>query len=152
MKSQGTQTSRTFLSTFQDDRTQINSKPPEPSIVPHNIPQQLFSFIIALLCLYFAHHHLSRRPPSKPQNMAWMSSGSSNAALIKNLASNGLITSERVKNAMLSVRPPAFASPPPSNPYNSYHLAYKTPLSNILPRSIAPTSPPTRPIPTPPKQ
>ncbi|KAL2058453.1 hypothetical protein ABVK25_001181 [Lepraria finkii] len=35
--------------------------------------------------------------------MAWMSSGSSNAALIKNLASNGLITSERVKNAMLSV-------------------------------------------------
>ncbi|KAL6721225.1 hypothetical protein ACLMJK_000327 [Lecanora helva] len=35
--------------------------------------------------------------------MAWLSSGSSNAGLIKNLASNGLITSERVKNAMLSV-------------------------------------------------
>lgn len=35
--------------------------------------------------------------------MAWMSGGSSNAALIKNLADNGLITSERVKQAMLGV-------------------------------------------------
>ncbi|KAI9752801.1 MAG: hypothetical protein M4579_005476 [Chaenotheca gracillima] len=35
--------------------------------------------------------------------MAWRSSGASNAALINNLASNGLIKSERVKKAMLSV-------------------------------------------------
>ncbi|KAI9822555.1 MAG: hypothetical protein M1827_000274 [Pycnora praestabilis] len=35
--------------------------------------------------------------------MAWRSSGSSNAGLINNLAENGLITSERVKKAMLGV-------------------------------------------------
>ncbi|EON65228.1 protein-L-isoaspartate O-methyltransferase [Coniosporium apollinis CBS 100218] len=35
--------------------------------------------------------------------MAWRSSGSSNAALVNNLAANGLITDPRVKNAMLSV-------------------------------------------------
>ncbi|KAI9844481.1 MAG: hypothetical protein M1837_005564 [Sclerophora amabilis] len=35
--------------------------------------------------------------------MAWRSSGVSNAALINNLASNGLIKSDRVKNAMLGV-------------------------------------------------
>ena len=35
--------------------------------------------------------------------MAWFSGGSSNTALITNLAKNGLITSERVKNAMLAV-------------------------------------------------
>ena len=36
--------------------------------------------------------------------MAWRSSGSTNATLVANLASNGLIKSERVKHAMLSVR------------------------------------------------
>jgi len=36
--------------------------------------------------------------------MAWRSSGSSNEALIENLSRNGLITSERVKRAMLSVQ------------------------------------------------
>ena len=41
--------------------------------------------------------------PATPKAMAWMSTGSTNAALIKNLTSNGLITSERVKNAMLAV-------------------------------------------------
>ncbi|KAL8677505.1 MAG: hypothetical protein Q9186_006079 [Xanthomendoza sp. 1 TL-2023] len=35
--------------------------------------------------------------------MAWMSSGSSNTALINNLKSHGLITSERVAQAMLGV-------------------------------------------------
>ncbi|KAI9802756.1 MAG: hypothetical protein M1826_005048 [Phylliscum demangeonii] len=35
--------------------------------------------------------------------MAWRSSGTSNAALIANLASNGLIKSERVRRAMLGV-------------------------------------------------
>ena len=38
--------------------------------------------------------------------MAWRSSGPSNEALIENLSRNGLITSERVKNAMLSVHSP----------------------------------------------
>ncbi|KAF7198195.1 Protein-L-isoaspartate O-methyltransferase [Pseudocercospora fuligena] len=36
--------------------------------------------------------------------MAWRSSGSSNEELIEKLAQNGLITSERVKNAMKGVR------------------------------------------------
>lgn len=36
--------------------------------------------------------------------MAWMSSGSSNAALVANLANHKLINSDRVRNAMLSVR------------------------------------------------
>ncbi|KAI4141062.1 MAG: hypothetical protein LQ341_003622 [Variospora aurantia] len=36
--------------------------------------------------------------------MAWLSSGSSNAALIGNLKNHGLITSERVASAMLGVR------------------------------------------------
>ena len=36
--------------------------------------------------------------------MAWFSSGSTNTALISNLARNGLVTSDRVKNAMLAVR------------------------------------------------
>lgn len=35
--------------------------------------------------------------------MAWRSSGSTNATLVANLTSNGLIKSERVKQAMLSV-------------------------------------------------
>ncbi|KAK4696751.1 protein-L-isoaspartate(D-aspartate) O-methyltransferase, partial [Lecanoromycetidae sp. Uapishka_2] len=46
--------------------------------------------------------------------MAWMSSGSSNASLIKNLTSNGLITSDRVKTAMLAVDRAHFA---PAAPY-----------------------------------
>lgn len=46
--------------------------------------------------------------------MAWMSTGSTNAALIKNLASNGLITSERVKNAMLAVDRAHYS---PATPY-----------------------------------
>ena len=36
--------------------------------------------------------------------MAWMSSGSSNAALIANLVNHKIITSDKVRNAMLSVR------------------------------------------------
>ena len=35
--------------------------------------------------------------------MAWFSGGFSNQALVENLASNGLISSERVRNAMLAV-------------------------------------------------
>lgn len=35
--------------------------------------------------------------------MAWQSSGSSNQELIENLFKNGLITDERIKNAMLKV-------------------------------------------------
>jgi protein-L-isoaspartate(D-aspartate) O-methyltransferase len=38
--------------------------------------------------------------------MAWRSSGSSNEALINNLARNGLIESDRVKEAMLKVHSP----------------------------------------------
>ena len=43
--------------------------------------------------------------------MAWRSSGATNTALIQNLTDNGLITSDRVKTAMMSVR---HALPPPN--------------------------------------
>jgi hypothetical protein len=36
-------------------------------------------------------------------DMAWRSSGATNAALVENMARNGLITSSRVKQAMLRV-------------------------------------------------
>lgn len=43
--------------------------------------------------------------------MAWRSSGASNQALIENLASNGLITQGRVKQAMLGVSLPLYRLP-----------------------------------------
>ncbi|KAH7094974.1 protein-L-isoaspartate O-methyltransferas-like protein [Paraphoma chrysanthemicola] len=46
--------------------------------------------------------------------MAWRSSGSSNESLITNLTRNGLIESERVKDAMLKVDRAHYA---PSSPY-----------------------------------
>ncbi|KAJ9620948.1 hypothetical protein H2203_007534 [Taxawa tesnikishii (nom. ined.)] len=46
--------------------------------------------------------------------MAWRSSGATNEALIENLAQNGLITSERVKKAMLGVDRAHYA---PAAPY-----------------------------------
>ncbi|KAI9666221.1 MAG: hypothetical protein M1821_004156 [Bathelium mastoideum] len=46
--------------------------------------------------------------------MAWFSGGASNRALVENLASNNLITTERVKNAMLAVDRAHFA---PAAPY-----------------------------------
>ncbi|RMY64205.1 hypothetical protein D0864_12421 [Hortaea werneckii] len=46
--------------------------------------------------------------------MAWRSSGASNQALIENLASNGLITQGRVKQAMLGVDRAHYA---PASPY-----------------------------------
>ncbi|KAI4168032.1 MAG: hypothetical protein LQ343_006739 [Gyalolechia ehrenbergii] len=56
-------------------------------------------------------------PQKNPKNtpmMAWLSSGSSNAALIANLKTHGLITSERVANAMLAVDRAHYA---PALPY-----------------------------------
>ncbi|KAF2176398.1 protein-L-isoaspartate O-methyltransferase [Zopfia rhizophila CBS 207.26] len=46
--------------------------------------------------------------------MAWRSSGATNAALVKNLADNGLIKSDRVKEAMLKVDRAHYA---PATPY-----------------------------------
>lgn len=45
-------------------------------------------------------------PQTAPRNisMAWRSSGATNEALIENMSRNGLITSDRVKKAMLGVR------------------------------------------------
>lgn len=40
---------------------------------------------------------------SQQRNMAWRSSGSTNAELINNLFKNGLISTERVRDAMLKV-------------------------------------------------
>lgn len=42
-------------------------------------------------------------PSTRSHSMAWRSSGSSNEALITNLERNGLIESDRVKEAMLKV-------------------------------------------------
>ncbi len=53
--------------------------------------------------------------------MAWRSSGSSNAALVNNLAANGLIKSERVKNAMLKVCHSPSSPPYPLPPPHSHH-------------------------------
>ncbi|PSN62528.1 protein-L-isoaspartate O-methyltransferase [Corynespora cassiicola Philippines] len=47
--------------------------------------------------------------------MAWRSSGSTNAALIANLKENGLIETERVKDAMIKVDRAHYA---PSTPYD----------------------------------
>ncbi|KAK5256101.1 protein-L-isoaspartate O-methyltransferase [Cryomyces antarcticus] len=46
--------------------------------------------------------------------MAWRCSGSTNAALVNNLAANGLINSERVKQAMMGVDRAHYA---PAQPY-----------------------------------
>lgn len=51
--------------------------------------------------------------------MAWRSSGDSNESLITNLARNGLIKSDRVKEAMLKVPTPP--STPPATPSLGTH-------------------------------
>ena len=50
-------------------------------------------------------------------SMAWRSSGASNAGLINNLARNGLIKSDRVKQAMLAVSLPDFKIYQPIPPF-----------------------------------
>lgn len=62
-----------------------------------HLAYQLLPLTVLFLYFYFTSN--------QTKTMAWMSTGSTNAALIKNLTSNGLITSERVKNAMLAVSP-----------------------------------------------
>jgi len=59
---------------------------------------------IAALCLNIIFKHVRNVPHKGASSMAWRSSGSSNAGLINNLAANGLITSDRVRKAMLAVR------------------------------------------------
>ena len=65
----------------------------------------LYIAFIAVLLYSFLIHRSSARLASQidPYEMAWFSSGSTNAALINNLARHGLITTDRVKNAMLGV-------------------------------------------------
>lgn len=60
--------------------------------------------------------------------MAWRSSGSSNKTLIENLAQNGLITSDRVKSAMLKVDRAHYA---PSSAYEDspQSIGYKATIS-----------------------
>ena len=52
---------------------------------------------------YANHEQPESTNPPLGHKMAWRSSGSSNAALIANLATNGLIKNDRVKEAMLKV-------------------------------------------------
>lgn len=67
----------------------------------------IVTFIITL-CLYSLFRTIGGGARRRGSTMAWRSSGSSNAGLINNLATNGLINSERVKKAMLNVcGPPA---------------------------------------------
>ncbi|KAI5361281.1 Putative protein-L-isoaspartate(D-aspartate) O-methyltransferase [Septoria linicola] len=60
--------------------------------------------------------------------MAWRSSGPTNEALITNLYRNGLITTERVRNAMLSVDRAHYA---PAQPYEDspQRIGYKATIS-----------------------
>ncbi|KAL9099348.1 MAG: hypothetical protein Q9163_005139 [Psora crenata] len=64
-------------------------------------------------------HAPPQNPTAKDTRMAWFSSGSTNAALITNLAKNGLISSDRVKKAMLAVRLPHSTLPakPPTTKF-----------------------------------
>ena len=96
----------------QTRRTHISNKS-TPTLELH-LAYQLLP--LTVLFLYF---YLTSNPT---KTMAWMSGGSTNAALIKNLASNGLITSERVKTAMLAV-----------SPDQSYTFSSATPSLQIAP-------------------
>lgn len=88
--------------------------------LPTSFCASLSSYCVSTL-LPSAHPQQSHR---FGENMAWMSSGSTNAALIKNLTSNGVITSERVKNAMLAVRPqPRPNTTPKPSTISSFQLA-----------------------------
>jgi hypothetical protein len=80
-------------------------------------------------------------------SMAWRCSGESNEALINNLKKNGLIETERVKEAMMKVLPSAHQSS--SLPHHPMHPIFKRYLT--IPRSIAHTSPPPFPTKTPPR-
>lgn len=64
----------------------------------------LLAKIAVTLCLINTVRLIGGSAGRGARTMAWRSSGSSNAALINNLAANGLINSDRVKNAMLNVR------------------------------------------------
>ena len=63
--------------------------------VDYRYPLLYFTFFISLLAYLY--------PPQNLPTMAWLSSGSSNAALINNLRSHGLVKSDRVAQAMLGV-------------------------------------------------
>ena len=102
---------RSVLPLIQTPKIEYGNNNISTATLESQISSQLLPVVILLFCLYFAFNQFPN-PPVKPNTMAWMSTGSTNAALIKNLASNGLITSERVKNAMLAVRPILFQSVP----------------------------------------
>ncbi|KAI4185522.1 MAG: hypothetical protein L6R41_004067 [Letrouitia leprolyta] len=58
-----------------------------------------YSLYLVLFVSVVLYLHIPKKTPM----MAWRSSGSTNAGLIANLKNNGLITTERVANAMLAV-------------------------------------------------
>jgi len=73
----------------------------------------LFLFVLSVVATIPLLSRLLRRPQALADilvkthqqgiSMAWRSSGGTNEALIENLSQNGLITTERVKKAMLGV-------------------------------------------------
>ena len=74
-------------------------------IVAHVLASALIVILALLSYLYLSlHANTASRPYTSHPSMAWFSGGATNAALVNNLAKNGLINSERVKNAMHAVR------------------------------------------------
>ncbi len=78
----------------------------------YNTKYLLLAFIVPLVTLSVLTkliHSARRATPSytlqhtRTITMAWRSSGSSNQGLVTNLAQNGLIESDRVREAMLKV-------------------------------------------------
>lgn len=74
----------------------------------------LFLFVLSVVATIPLLSRLLRRPQALADilvkthqqgiSMAWRSSGGTNEALVENLSQNSLITTERVKKAMLGVR------------------------------------------------
>lgn len=74
----------------------LNTRAQDLHALPENLPTLVnsTSFLLQIISTW-------------RNTMAWRSTGYNNAALITNLVSNGLISSDRVKHAMLNVGSPA---------------------------------------------
>ncbi len=68
-------------------------------MLSHLFYSSIFPILIALSIICFNSLPLT----AFNKHMAWRSSGSTHEELIENLHRNGLITDERIKNAMLQV-------------------------------------------------
>lgn len=140
-----------FITALTTDRHSITTTT-LTVVVAHTLAST-FIVVLALLCYVYLSLHAttSSRPYTSHTSMAWFSGGTTNAALVNNLAKNGLINSERVKNAMLAVRALRLRSSPcyslPAIVQLLFlQLSYPTSLIVATPmdRSTAPISHPTQ--------